>query len=184
VIVGLEGILVRKEPTYVHLKVGGITYNVAVSVHCSSEMKTKEVSLHITNVIREDANLFFGFIDTNEQIVFNRVLKISGVGPSTALAICSTFTPSQFSTIVRSEDVNSLKSVPGIGPKSAKRILVELSDFELGLVNDAGTNINNDALGALESLGFKKDKIVSVLKVCKSTEIGALVKEALQKLSK
>jgi Holliday junction DNA helicase RuvA len=163
--------------------VGGVTYKVHLSVQCSAAIETQEVALHISNIIREDANLFFGFLDSGEQEVFERVLKISGVGPSTALAICSTFTPEQFLSIVRGDDVNTLKSVPGIGPKSAKRILVELGDFELGSVSgDSTITLLHEATLALESLGFKKEKIVPVLKQCQANDISSLVKEALKKI--
>jgi len=116
--------------------------------------------------------------------MFDRVIKINGVGPSTALAICSTFTPEAFSTAVFNQDVNTIKTVPGIGPKSAKRILVELGDFVLTTDNlDSASQAKQDALLALESLGFKKDKIQTVLVGCDSQTTQSLIKEALKKLS-
>ncbi len=116
--------------------------------------------------------------------MFDRVIKINGVGPSTALAICSTFTPEAFSAAVFSQDVDTIKTVPGIGPKSAKRILVELGDFVLTTDTlDAVSQTKQDALLALESLGFKKERITKVLATCKSDTTQTLIKEALKKLT-
>lgn len=185
-IIGIEGLVEKKEPTCIHLNVNGLIYEVFVSVNTSSDITTKQIKLHTTHIIREDAQLLFGFMDQNEKVMFDSLLKINGVGPKVALAICSTFTPMTFSQIVQSNDVNGLKRVPGIGPKSAGRILVELSGFSLELTKDeqSSISVNNDAVLALQSLGFKKDVISKVLKSCTQTETGALVKEALQKLQK
>jgi Holliday junction DNA helicase RuvA len=115
--------------------------------------------------------------------MFDRVIKINGVGPSTALAICSTFTPEAFSKAVMSQDVDTIKQVPGIGPKSAKRILVELGDFVLTTdeVDDMSKS-KQEAQQALESLGFKKEKVQKVLSACKGDDTQMLIKEALKKL--
>ena len=80
-------------------------------------------------LIKEDSNNLYGFLDSNEKKLFDTVIKINGVGPKAAMAICSTFTPSSFAEIVETSDVTMLKRVPGIGPKGASRILVELTGF-------------------------------------------------------
>ena len=184
-IVAIEGEIVKKEPTFLHLKLStGLTYIVYLSLNSSAKISTNFISLHITQIIKEDSNSLYGFIDLLEKTMFDRVIKINGVGPSTALAICSTFTPQAFSKAVMSQDVNTIKMVPGIGPKSAKRILVELGDFNLALNESDGANLaKTDALLALESLGFKKDKIQKVLGSCKSEKTTELIKEALKKLT-
>jgi Holliday junction DNA helicase RuvA len=119
-------------------------------------IKEKEVELFTTHIIREDNQSLYGFIDINEKKLFDRVIKINGVGPKVALAICSTFTPSGFAQIVSSGDINMLKRVPGIGPKGAGRILVELSGFVLDTESDGSSNTPSvsEAMMALESLGF------------------------------
>ena len=152
-IVGLIGKVVKKEPTSLQLNVGGVIYEVFVSLNCSSKIISDEITLEITEIIREDAHNLYGFLDSNEKKLFDTVIKINGVGPKVALAICSTFTPSSFAQIVTSNDVNMLKRVPGIGPKGASRILVELSGFIVdGASSDEATNINIEASLALESL--------------------------------
>lgn len=187
-IVGLIGKIVKKEPTLLHIEVNGIIYEVLVSLNCSSKIIDKEVNLNISHIIREDSQTLYGFLDTNEKKLFDTVLKINGVGPKVALAICSTFTPSSFSQIVTNNDVSMLKRVPGIGPKGASRILVELSGFIVDSdYEDGDTQVLNSALEAslaLESLGFKKDMLTKVLKTCTSTNTSDLVKEALKKLQK
>lgn len=184
-IVGLVGRVVKKEPTSLQLNVGGVIYEVFVSLNCSSKIISDEITLEITEIIREDAHNLYGFLDSNEKKLFDTVIKINGVGPKVALAICSTFTPSSFAQIVTSNDVNMLKRVPGIGPKGASRILVEHSGFIVdGASSDEVTNINIEASLALESLGFKKDIVTTILKSCTSTTTAELVREALRKLQK
>ncbi|MDQ7083961.1 MAG: Holliday junction branch migration protein RuvA [Sulfurovum sp.] len=183
-IVGIEGLVERKEPTFVHLNVQGIIYEVQVSVNTSHAINQSKVKLFVSNIIREDANLLFGFIDMKEKTMFNTVLKINGIGPKVALAICSTFTYDTFAQVVESKDVNMLKRVPGIGPKAASRILVELVDFIVDVSDEGGNNgALTEAMMALESLGFKKDAIRKALHGSQG-DTSSLVKEGLRKLQR
>ena len=182
-IVAIEGVVTKKEPTFLHVKISsGLTYKLQVSLYTSGAISSEKVELKTTQVIREDANLLFGFLEEDEQRMFEILIKLSGIGPSTAMAICSTLTPRGFAEALMHGNVDAFKQVPGIGPKSAKRILVELSDFSLSSDSGNGMPSQNEALMALESLGFKKDRIQKVLSTCKSTDTAALIKEALQKL--
>lgn len=183
-IVGIEGTVERKDPTFVHVNVNGLIYEVHVSINTSNTIEEHKVKLFVTQVIREDANLLFGFMDSNEQKMFDTVLKINGVGPKVGLAICSTFTPATFAKVVASKDVSMLKRVPGIGPKAASRILVELADFIVDGNEESGTSgALGEATMALESLGFKQDAIRKALSGC-SGDTSALVKEGLKKLQR
>lgn len=183
-IVGIEGIVEKKDPTFVHINVNGLIYEVHVSINTSNSIQEGKVKLFVTQVIREDVNLLFGFGELHEKKMFDTVLKINGVGPKVGLAICSTFTPETFAKVVASKDVSMLKRVPGIGPKAASRILVELADF---IVDGHETEGNSGAMGeammALESLGFKKDAIQKALTGC-SGDTSHMVKEALKKLQR
>ncbi len=184
-IIAISGEVIHKEPTQIYLKTAaGLTYALRISLHCSAELEEKFVSLHTTLLIKEDSHTLFGFIDRLEKELFDRLLKINGVGPSTALAICSTFTPQSFSKAVLNQDVNAIKSVPGIGPKSAKRILVELGDFDLGLADQQGGASTQEAMMALESLGFKKEAISKALGKCEGEDTQSLIKQALKILAK
>jgi len=183
-IVGIEGIVEKKEPTFIHINLNGLIYEVHISINTSNAIKDKKVKLHITQIIREDVNLLYGFIDSSEKKMFDTLIKINGVGPKVAMAVCSTFVPESFAKVVSSKDVSMLKRVPGIGPKAASRILVELADF----IVDEGTqsmdtHSYNEAIMALESLGFKKDAISKALKN-ESGDTATLVKTALKKLQK
>lgn len=186
-IVGLVGKIIKKEPTLLNLNVNGIIYEIFVSLNCSSKIINDDITLEITQIIREDSQSLYGFLDVNEKKLFDTVIKINGVGPKVALAICSTFTPSSFSQIVNDNDVSMLKRVPGIGPKGASRLLVELSGFIVDVNDEEGNTtmtMSLDAALALESLGFKKDMVSKILKTCVSTNTSDLVKEALKKLQK
>ncbi|MEJ5167743.1 MAG: Holliday junction branch migration protein RuvA [Arcobacteraceae bacterium] len=188
-IVGLKGIIDKKEPTKLHVDVNGVVYEVFVSITCSGAITDSKVKLFTTHIVREDAQALYGFVDINEKKLFDTLIKINGVGPKVALAICSTFSPSSFAQILITKDVNLLKTVPGIGPKGASRILVELSGMSLDIDSsgEGGVHLDNsknEALMALESLGFKKDVITKVLATCTSATTSELVREALKKLQK
>lgn len=185
-IIGLRGKVLLKEPTKVHMEVQGVVYEVFVSLQTSMILGDDEVYLHTTHVVREDAQLLYGFFDPHEKVMFDRLIKINGVGPKVGLAICSTFSPSGFLHIVHASDVATLKRVPGIGPKSASRILVELSGFMPDMNANDGQNPamqhQHDASLALESLGFKKESIAKVLKTCTASDTSEIVKQALKQL--
>jgi len=183
-IVGIEGTVERKEPTFVHVNVNGIIYEVQVSINTSNAIEDKKTKLFVTQVIREDSNNLYGFMENNEKKMFDTVLKINGVGPKVGLAICSTFTPSTFAKVVASKDVSMLKRVPGIGPKAASRILVELADFIVdGNEESKDAGALGEAVMALESLGFKKDAIRKALAGA-TGDTSTLVKEGLKRLQR
>ncbi|MBA1437407.1 MAG: Holliday junction branch migration protein RuvA [Epsilonproteobacteria bacterium] len=188
-IVGLKGNIVYKEPSFVHLDIQGVVHEVFISLQTFAALGSDVVSLFTTQIFREDAQLLFGFLEMTEKRMFERLIKINGVGPKVAMAICSTYSPSQFAVVINNNDVNGLKKVPGIGPKSAGRILVELNGFDTELLQNHNTSdeANNtvayaQASEALESLGFKKDKIAKALSSLEGDDTPTLVKGALKLL--
>jgi holliday junction DNA helicase RuvA len=185
-IIGLEGIIEYKEPTAIHLNVNSVIYEVFISLNTYANIGSDKARLHIHHVIREDAQQLYGFAQKSEKVLFEGMLKINGIGPKAALAICSTFTPEQFAGIISSKDVNALKKVPGIGPKSAARIMVELAGFDAILLGSApmSSSAATEAMMALESLGFKKEQIAKALSTSHATDTPTLVKEALKQLQK
>ncbi|BAF70207.1 Holliday junction branch migration protein RuvA [Nitratiruptor sp. SB155-2] len=182
-IVGLVGEVLKKEPTYLHIEVGGVVYEVFISLNASAAIDKKQIRLHTTHIIREDSESLYGFVDINEKKMFDRLIKLNGVGPKVAIAICSTFKPQEFVQIVQQKNVAMLKKVPGIGPKSAQRILVELGEFDISESNVTSSAFQEASM-ALQSLGFKKEQIQKALQECTATDTASLVKEALKKIQK
>jgi Holliday junction DNA helicase RuvA len=181
-VVGLRGVVVKKEPTFLNIDVAGVIYRVNISLNCSNSVELNQsLELLITQIIREDANLLYGFISEAERELFERLIKINGVGAKVAMAICSTFTPEVFGKIVSTKDAPMLKKVVGVGAKMASRILVELDGFEI--TEAEGNNSKSDAILALETLGFKRDAIVEAL-LGESGDTNSLVKIGLKRLSK
>ncbi len=182
-IFGLSGEIYRLEPARVLLKVGGIVYDIAISVQCSSHLaKENEVFLYITQIIREDAHLLFGFYDEMEKGMFDRLIKINGVGPKVALAILSTYETTEILEIIKRKDVVALQRVPGIGAKGAGKIMVDLSGFYVDLLPRSNIldSVYQEARMALESLGFKANSIDKVFKDIKATNTQDIIKEALK----
>jgi len=183
-IVGIEGTIEKKDPTFIHLNVSGVIYEVNVSVNTSNAITESKTKLLVTQIIREDANLLFGFMEANEKKMFDTLIKINGVGPKVAMATCSTFVPATFSRVVADKDVTLLKRVPGIGPKAASRILVELADFIVDSTENGQLDSGmSDAILALESLGFKKEHIRKALSGA-TGDVSSLVKQGLKKLQR
>lgn len=165
----LSGIILEKEPPSLVLDVNGVGYQLEASMNTFYALSTNtkvgaKVSLHVHTVVREDAFLLYGFSAKDEREVFKTLLKISGVGPRVALAILSTLTAQELAQCVMNEDAATLVRVPGIGRKTADRLLVELRDRLPVLYVDEQTNATmptgrtnmaiNDATSALIALGF------------------------------
>ena len=179
-IAALRGNVLKKRINSVLIDVNGVIYEVMVSLNSYSNLNG-EVFVYVTEVIREDTYTLYGFSDEYEKKMFDTLIKINGVGPKVALAICSTFNPSTFASIVQTKNISALKQVPGIGPKSASRILVELGDFNVD-IEESNASIS-EAITALEGLGFKKDDITKVIKDISATSTEEIIKQALKKLA-
>ncbi|WP_297575526.1 Holliday junction branch migration protein RuvA [uncultured Campylobacter sp.] len=183
-IVEIEGILTKLEPTMAVIKLSsGISYGVIISLNCSLVLKEgQKTALIVKQIVREDANLLYGFKDSDEKMMFELLLKVSGVGASTAMAVCSTLNFSDFTSAIVNGDIKVLTQVPGIGQKTARKMVAELSDAKL-IGNESLESYKSQSIMALESLGFKKDRILKVLSTCKSKNTADLIKEALKKLA-
>lgn len=179
----IEGLITKKEPTQLWIKCAGITYGVNISLFTSAALqKGENIELYITQIIREDANLLYGFLKESEQRIFELLLKVNGIGASTAMAVCSSLNPDEFSAAVINGDDAVLKRVPGIGPKTARTLIAQLSDAKLVEIGSASSS-SSEAFMALESLGFKRDKISAALAKCTSNDTASLIKEALKILA-
>ncbi|OYT15354.1 MAG: Holliday junction branch migration protein RuvA [Bacteroidetes bacterium 4572_77] len=159
----LEGKLVERNPAYAVIDCSGIGYYVNISLNTYTQLgKSEKAKLFIHFIVREDAMTFFGFFDTYERDVFRKLISVSGVGPSTARMILSSLSSVEVFEAINSGDVAVLKSVKGIGAKSAQRIIVDLKDKLDQLVSDGDNlpfqhnTLKEEALSALLALGFSK----------------------------
>lgn len=126
----LRGILIEKQPPQVLIEVNGVGYEVQMPMSCFYELPNidQEAIIYTHFVVREDAQLLYGFNTTSERALFREVIKANGVGPKMGLGILSGMTASQFVACVEREDISTLIKLPGVGKKTAERLLVEMKD--------------------------------------------------------
>lgn len=162
----VEGKIAQVEATHAIIDVGGIGYQIRISVNTYSRIKDKErVKLYTFFQVREDAQILYGFDDVKEKSLFEQLISISGVGGNTAMVILSSISATDLIISIRSGDVMALKQVKGIGAKTAGRIILELKD-KIGAVGDetlsSASSSNNvgankaEAMAALAQLGLSK----------------------------
>lgn len=163
----------------------------AASISQSTQVDSGKIELLITHIIREDAQLLFGFLDPLERSTFERLLKINGVGTKVALTILSTFSAKQFLEIIASKDIKLLQKVPGVGAKSAGKILLDLAGFCKEVLESSASPVSapnvpssHEITSALESLGYKTTEIKRILPQIQATDTQSAIKEALRLLSR
>ncbi len=189
----IKGAITSITPTYLTLETGGIGYFISISVTTFSKLEGKsEYKILVHEVIREDSHQLFGFADTEERDIFRLLISVSGVGASTARMMLSSLSPGEIEKAIIGSDVNVLKSVKGIGLKTAQRIIVDLKD-KLGkqagsdeIFAFADNTKREEALSALVMLGFAKSAVFKVLdKIVreeKNLTVEDLIKRALKNL--
>ncbi len=186
-IFALRGRIYRLEPMRLLLDVGNTIYDIATPALCSmyfqKEPKDQDVFLFISQIIREDCHLLFGFSSEEKKQMFERLIKINGVGPKVALAILSTYECAEILEIVRQKNAAAFQRVPGIGAKGAGKIMVDLAGFYVEVASGKPT-ATLEAKMALESLGFKAPHIDKVLKMIQAHSTQEIIKEALKLLSR
>ena len=166
----ISGKLIFKDPTVANVEVGGFVFNISISL--ASYEKLPEVNDNISLLthlhVKEDILELYGFADETERSLFLNLNKINGIGPRSAMNILSGTTPVEFKQKIIDGDVKSLTSIPGIGAKTAKRIIVELKEVfsvdsnlsdNLGFENKKENFVIRDAQSALKSLGYKENQI-------------------------
>lgn len=164
----VRGILLAKHPTEILVDVQGLGYEIQMPLSTLYKLPDvgKEVMLHTHFVVREDAQLLFGFIDIKEKELFRTLIKVNGVGPRMALAILSGMAVEEFVQTINRSDISALIKMPGIGRKTAERLIIEMRDrlgnlsatgeISAGLVQrSAESQLSWDAETALQSLGYK-----------------------------
>ncbi len=190
----LDGILLNVKAPVVVVNVSGVGYELEVPMPTIYELPNvgESVSLYVHMVVREDAQLLYGFSEIQSRDIFRELLKISGVGPKVALAILSTFSVKDFFDCIGSEDIAQLVAVPGIGKKTAERLMVEMKNRfseQISTVTvdnlPSGRAERQDAIDALLALGYKQQDIVKALKQTESADKSSeeIIKSCLQILS-
>lgn len=168
----VKGLVVELNPAYAVVEVGGIGYFVNISLTSYSSMvQGEQAQLYLHQVVREDALLLFGFVTKVERELFRQLITVNGVGPNTARLILSSLTPQELTNAILSENLVKLKSVKGIGAKTAQRIIIDLKDkinlsgeYDTAEIFAASDNtIKKDALLTLNTLGFAKAAVEKVL---------------------
>jgi len=196
----IRGILVHKQPPLILVEVGGVGYELQVPMTTLFQLPAlgAEVSLVTHFVVREDAQLLYGFVEEGDRSLFRELIKVSGVGPKLALTILSGMDARSFARCVQRNDISSLVALPGVGKKTAERLLVEmrdkLKDWLMGTDALAGTAANGmalapvtdiaaDAESALISLGYKPQeasRMVAAVNDDSVTESEELIRRALK----
>ena len=192
----LSGVVVDKvQPGKLVVDVNGVGYDVETSLVTFFQVEglIGTIGLHIHTVVREDAFLLYGFHDKQERALFRALIKVNGVGPKMAIAILSSITPDEFVQCIQQQNTDLLVKLPGIGKKTAERLVVEMKDSIQRLPgavlsqtkHAASMSQSNEAISALEALGYKHQEAVKVMnklddgqKTCEQ-----LIRQALQVLA-
>jgi Holliday junction DNA helicase RuvA len=192
----LRGKLLVKHPNQAIVEVGGVGYDVAISVPTFSEMPGpgSEVALHIHTHVREDALALYGFLRTAEKSLFEKLLTVSGIGPKLAITILSGMAADEMVNAIRSGDVARLTRIPGIGKKTAERMVLELRDklptpgTGPEVVAATMSAVEEDVISALVNLGYQRaaaeKALVGVAPKEKPGSFDGLFRAALGTLSK
>ena len=189
----INGVLFSKSPSEAIIDIGGIRFKLHITLATYEVLPKKGDSVDIlTHLhVKEDILNLYGFKDADEQELFFNLNLISGIGPRSAMNILSGTNPMEFKSRIIDGDVKSLTVIPGIGAKTAKRIIVELKEkFEtdvidkndLGLVDNGDNKIIKDAANALQSLGYKSNQVNKILKDLElSGELSGGLEEIIRK---
>jgi Holliday junction DNA helicase RuvA len=189
----IKGEITQITPTFLTMETGGIGYFINISVTTFSKLEGKtQFKILVHEVIREDAHLLFGFADNEERDIFRLLISVTGVGANTARMMLSSLNPGEIEKAILGSDVNLLKSVKGIGLKTAQRVIVDLKD-KLGkhagsdeIFAFADNTKREEALSALVMLGFAKSAVSKVLdKIVreeKNLTVEDMIKRALKNL--
>jgi Holliday junction DNA helicase RuvA len=185
----LNGKLVEKNPTNIIVECTGVGYELKISLNTFSAIKSEESIFIFTQfIVREDAQILYGFATKEEREMFNYLISVSGIGPNTASIMLSSLVPEEIANAITTEDVKTIQSIKGIGVKTAQRVIIDLKDkvsklnLSSGNIFTEGNRNRFDALTALVSLGFDKKNADKALdKLSTGTEsVEQLIKEALK----
>jgi Holliday junction DNA helicase RuvA len=191
----IKGIIIAKQAPDLLVDVQGIGYEVLVSLGTFFDIPEigGAVTLHTQFVVREDAQLLFGFATLEERALFRQLIKVNGVGPKMALAILSGMSASEFALAVHNNDIATLVKLPGVGKKTAERLVIEMRDkVDIAQINDFGSatagkhpDIKQEAESALTALGYKPQDAAKMISRVSDEEITSteqLIRRALKNM--
>ncbi len=191
-IASLTGNFLVKTPSYVHINVHGVGYEVQISLNTYSKIQdSKEGTLFTHLQIKEDSHTLFGFSELTEKELFIQLVSVNGVGASTARIMLSSMQPAELRSAIASGNTGALEKIKGIGRKSAERIVLELREkmVKAGVESTSSgfkyNTLDNDALNALMALGIQKNVAENALKKAKNispedNNLESLIKKSLQ----
>lgn len=186
----LKGTLVENHHLYAVIDVHGVGYKVWVPPSTFNEPTGQDCTLYTSFVVRENSQALYGFVDASSRNLFEILLNISGIGPKTAVCILSQFSPESFQDAIISDNISLISSVPGLGKRTAEKIVIELKDKFLkspisGKAPKASHSKHSDAIAALIHLGFsEKAAAKAIEKVSTNSpeplELSEMIAQALQ----
>lgn len=194
----LHGKVIQKNPTNVVIEVNGIGYSVYISLQTFDKLPdiNSTVKLHTILIPREDALLLFGFFDEKEKQLFELLISVSGIGPKVAQGILSRIVPNELVEFIAHSNILALTNIPGVGKKTAERLIVELKDKLAKLPQSIeqialpGEDIRIQAYHALITLGYQKQVAEKAIRIALSEikedelSVETLLKKSLQNLNK
>lgn len=192
----LTGQIVSRSPSELTLDVSGVGYQVFTTLSTYERLPEddRNITLYIYTYVREDNLSLYGFLSREEKALFIKLLKVNGIGPKLALAILSGVPPHEFVEAVTGEDLARLNAIPGVGRKTAERIIIDLKDklTDIGVTRPSvigagkAASTYDDALSALLNLGYKKpqaERVLGKVGVDKDVSLTNVIKNALRELS-
>ncbi|MGD9930867.1 MAG: Holliday junction branch migration protein RuvA [Mangrovibacterium sp.] len=190
----IQGKIAGLTPANAVIEAGAVGYFIHISLNTYSAINGKEqAKLYLHQVVREDAHLLYGFASFSERELFRLLISVNGIGSSTALMMLSSLTPDEIRKAILEENVNLLKSIKGIGAKTAQRVIIDLKD-KIGktpasdqiLISPANNTIRDEALSALVMLGFARKNVEkeldNILKANPALTVEQMIKMALKGL--
>jgi Holliday junction DNA helicase RuvA len=184
----LKGDFVRKTPSWVHLEVNGVGYEVQITLNTYSRIQNLDKGLlHTTLIIREDAHILYGFFEAAEKEMFQLLTSVSGIGASTGRVMLSYMKPEELAAAIIQSDIRTLEGIKGIGKKTAERIVLELKDklvkhpIESNISPLRSNTLHRDAFNALTALGINRSAAEQAVKKVLALEPDLPVEELIKK---
>ena len=198
----IKGIIGELTPTEVVIEAADVGYGLTISLNTFANLQGKEsAKVYVKEVIREDAHDLYGFSSKQERTLFEALTSVNGIGGQTARMVLSAFTPAELAEVIQSEQTAMLKSVKGIGPKAAARIVLDLRDKVSALLGDGQLDVTptggggiaaadkavaEEAISALTILGFQpaavRKVVAALLKAEPGLELQQLIKRSLKEI--